>query len=167
MPTKSPGKISLERAKNIADTIVARLKPYCARIEIAGSIRRRRPLVNDIDIVLVPSDPWNMKHELMAVGQLTMGGSKIMRLVVPSQVGPLQVDIYIAMPETWATLLLIRTGSAANNIRLCTRAKEKGWHLAASGDGLFDEKGVRIAGDTEVSIYNALGEKWQEPTERG
>jgi hypothetical protein len=41
-----------------------------------------------------------------------------------------------------------------------------GWHLAASGDGLFNGKGERIAGDSEISIYNALGLAWQRPEER-
>ena len=81
--------------------------------------------------------------------------------------GDIQIDLYFAEPETWATLLLIRTGSTENNIRLATRAKELGWHLAASGDGLFNENGERIAGDTEISIYNALGLPWQRPEERG
>ncbi len=50
--------------------------------------------------------------------------------------------------------------------RLCSRAKDMGWHLAASGDGLFNENGQRIAGDTEISIYNALGLPYQRPEER-
>jgi len=45
-------------------------------------------------------------------------------------------------------------------------AKKRGWRLAASGDGLFDETGRRIAGDTERSIYEALEVPWQEPWER-
>jgi len=77
-----------------------------------------------------------------------------------------QIDIYFASPATWATLLLIRTGSAENNIRLATLAKKKGWHLAASGDGLFDENDQRIAGDTEISIYKALGLPFQPPEKR-
>jgi len=53
-----------------------------------------------------------------------------------------------------------------SNIRLATLAKKRGWRLAASGDGLFDETGRRIAGDTERSIYEALEVPWQEPWER-
>jgi len=45
-------------------------------------------------------------------------------------------------------------------------AKRKGWHLKASGDGLFNEKGERIAGETEESIYEALGTPYQTPDER-
>ena len=50
---------------------------------------------------------------------------------------------------------------------LLTLAKKKGWRLAASGDGLFNEHGERIAGDTEESIYEALGLRYQRPEERG
>ncbi|MBA7714607.1 hypothetical protein ES703_123634 [subsurface metagenome] len=46
------------------------------------------------------------------------------------------------------------------------RAKIRGWRLAASGDGLFNEKGERIAGDTEESIYKALGLPYQPPERR-
>ena len=156
------GKMTLERAQKVADAVVKRLSPYCQRIEIAGSIRRRKPWVNDVDLVLVPKDLWNLHSELMKLGQLKMSGKKIMRVMV----GSTQVDLYIAEPETWATLLLIRTGSKENNIRLCSRAKDMGWHLAASGDGLFNAKGERIAGDSEISIYNALGLPFQRPEER-
>jgi len=155
--------MEIERAQKIANEVVKRLSPYCWRIQIAGSIRRQKPTVNDIDIVLIPSDLWNLRHEIMGLGQVKMSGMKIMRVTVNST----QVDIYVASEETWATLLLIRTGSKENNIRLATLAKKKGWHLAASGDGLFNEKGERIAGDTEESIYEALGLPYQEPEERG
>ena len=154
--------IELERARGIAQEVVKRLKPYCKRIEIAGSIRRKKHQVNDIDLVLIPNDLWNLHHEIIRLGQVKMSGSKIMRI----SAGNTQVDIYIADEDTWATLLLIRTGSAGNNIRLATRAKKRGWHLAANGDGLFDEKGQRIAGDTEESIYQTLGLPYQEPEER-
>jgi len=156
------GKMALERAQKIADAVVKRLSPYCQKIEVAGSIRRRKPQVRDIDLVLFPKDPWNFHGELMKLGQLKMSGKKILRVMV----GSTQVDIYVADEATWATLLLIRTGSKENNIRLCSRAKDMGWHLAASGDGLFNEKEERIAGDSEISIYNALGLPYQRPEER-
>lgn len=155
--------MDLEKAKVIAGVVVKALEPYCDRIEVAGSIRRRKAWVNDVDIVLIPSDLWNLQHEIMGMGQVRMSGTKIMRVMVNST----QVDIYVASEETWATLLLIRTGSKENNIRLASLAKRKGWHLAASGGGLFNERGGRIAGDSEESIYEALGLPWQEPWERG
>jgi len=154
--------MELERAQSIADEVIKRLAPYCQRIAVAGSVRRQKPMVNDIDLVLIPNDLWSLHGELMKLGQLKMSGQKIMRVMI----GNTQVDIYVADEDTWATLLLIRTGSKESNIRLCSRAKDMGWHLAASGDGLFNEKGERIAGDSEISIYNALGLPYQRPEER-
>ena len=128
-------------------------------------MRRQKPMVRDVDLVLIPSDPWNLEMEVLALArplQPELSGDKLKRL----NYNGTQVDLYYATPETWATLLLIRTGSKENNIRLCSRAKDMGWHLAASGDGLFNEKGERIAGDSEISIYNALGLPYQRPEER-
>jgi len=155
--------MDLEKAKVIAATVVKALEPYCDRIEVAGSIRRQKSVVNDIDLVLIPRDRWNLDTVLMRSGKYKMSGKKISRVEMDS----ITLDVYFATGETWATLLLIRTGSIENNIRLCSLAKKRGWHLAASGDGLFDETWQRIAGDSEESIYQALGLPYQMPEERG
>ncbi len=154
--------MELARAQSLAEEIVERLNPYCQRIQIAGSIRRKKPIVNDIDLVLIPSDLWNLHSELRLLGQVKVSGQKIMRVMI----GNTQLDVYFADADTWATLLLIRTGSAGNNIRLASRAQKKGMRLSAAGDGLFDENGRRIAGDTEESIYHALGLPFQAPEGR-
>ena len=142
--------------------VVKALEPYCDKIEVAGSVRRQRPIVNDIDLVVIPRDQRNLDLALMRMGNYKMSGMKIARVEMDS----IPLDIYFATPETFATLFLVRTGSKENNIRLATLAKKRGWRLAASGDGLFDETGRRIAGDTERSIYEALEVPWQEPWER-
>ena len=166
--------MQLERAQKIAEGIIGGLEYYCEQvaasppasskffIEVVGSIRRKKPQVNDIDIVLVPRDRDALDRRLMQLGKLKMSGLKIARV----QMEEITLDVYYATTETWATLLLIRTGSAENNIRLATLAKKRGWHLAASGDGLFNERGERIAGNSEESIYQALDLPWQEPWER-
>ncbi|MBA7560629.1 hypothetical protein ES708_02258 [subsurface metagenome] len=155
--------MELEKAKVIADTVVKALEPYCKRIVVAGSIRRQKPTVRDIDLVLIARNRQNLDSALMRMGSYKMSGIKIARVEMDS----IPLDIYFATPETFATLLLIRTGSVESNIRLATRAKKRGWRLAASGDGLFNEHGERIAGDSEESIYEALGVPYQEPWERG
>ena len=155
--------VELERAKKIAAEAIKWLSPYCQRIEVAGSVRRQKPVVNDLDLVVIPCDRWGLDSALMRLGKYKMSGNKIARLEMDS----ISLDIYFATPETWATLLFIRTGSKENNIRLATLAKNRGWHLAASGDGLFDETGKRSAGENEESIYEALGLPWQPPEERG
>jgi DNA polymerase (family 10) len=171
MAIKPVTRIDLERARKTADEIIKHLAPYCKKhldgqtphILTVGSVRRRHTWVHDIDIVLIASDYWNLVNELKRLGRIISGGSKIIHL----EVGAIPVDIYLASEETWATLVLIRTGSTQSNIKLCSIAKERGWHLAADGSGLFNEKKERIAGETEQSIYHALGLVYKEPWERG
>lgn len=143
------------------------LAPYCDRIETAGSIRRRKSIVNDIDLVIIekPDAALQLTALFFSLGVVKINGPDIKRVYLPND--NITIDIYIATPATWATLLLIRTGSRENNIRLCSLARRKGWYLKASGDGLFDGAGNRIAGDTEQSIYEALGLPYQQPHERG
>jgi len=158
----------LEEATTIAEKVKETLSPYCEKIEIAGSIRRGKPVVHDIDMVLIerPS-AWLLLNSLIAsIGTITQGGDKIKSLWHGDKKSGIAIDIYFATPATWATLLLIRTGSKENNIRLASIAKRQGWHLKANGDGLFNERGERIAGETEESIYRALGIPYQEPKQR-
>ena len=158
--------VRLGEAKVIAERLKQLLMPCCERLQIVGSIRRSKPSVNDIDIVLIekPDQALMLTNLISNLGTLKINGPKIKRVLLPDH--NITLDIYIATPFTWATLLLIRTGSKENNISLCSTARRKGWHLKANGDGLFDEHGNRVAGDTEESIYEALGLPYQTPEER-
>lgn len=154
--------MKLQEALMLANEVMERLWPHCQHIEVAGSMRRQKAEVKDIDFVLIPSNPGQLSHEIDHLGLPVLDGEKLRRINYKGA----QVDLYYATPQTWATLLLIRTGSVKSNIRLCSLAKKRGWHLAASGDGLFNEKGERIAGDSEESIYEALGLEYKEPWQR-
>lgn len=159
-------QIPLAKAEAVAAELLEALAPYFERLEVAGSIRRRRPVVHDIDLVGVPCSAtwWELDNVIVRLADAVVRrGAKLATFVFKG----IQVDLYYATRDTWATLLLIRTGSKESNITLCIRARDRGWHLAASGDGLFDEEGQRVAGDTEESIYEALGLPYQEPWERG
>jgi len=154
--------MELKEAQRIAEGIKSRLTPYCDAIAIAGSIRRKRPLVNDIDLVLIPNNQGQLVYQLMELGGAPkLAGNKLIRVEMPV----ITVDIYVATSYTWSTLLLIRTGSKAHNIRLAKLAKRLGLKLHADGTGLT-RNGDRIAGDTEASIYRALGLRYLEPEER-
>lgn len=114
--------------------ILGPLLPFSRMIEIAGSIRRGRPMVHDIDLVMVP-DPARLadfKGWATSRGYWRKGGDRIWTLAVDG----IQVDVYFATEASWATMLLIRTGSAAHNIWLCHRATSMGMKLHASGQGL-------------------------------
>jgi DNA polymerase (family 10) len=155
--------MELAQAQKISEEIVKRLSPYCKKIVVVGSIINVPRERLSPTIVLIPSDPWNLTHEIMALGPVRQAwGEKLKRV----RYNGVQIDIYYATEETWAMLLLIRTGSMEHNVHLAGLAKKMGWRLAANGDGLFNQKGQRVAGDTEESIYAALGLPYKEPWER-
>ncbi len=153
--------MDLQKAKAIADEIVTKLKPYCEKIEIAGSIRRQKSFVRDVDIVCIPSNQGQFVYTLQKLGQIKMGGQKLIRCAMPS----ITLDVYIATPESWAMLLLVRTGSAAHNQRLAVRAKQLGLHFAADGRGILRD-GKPVAWRSEESIFEALGLPYKESWER-
>lgn len=158
--------MQLELARNLANQVVAKLNPYCRRIEIAGSIRRNKTMVRDIDLVLIPSDPWNLQHEIVGLGVLDKNGSKLKRLQLPQGAF---VDMYLCDESTWATVLLIRTGSKEHNVYLCSLAKDKGMVLHADGRGLAKVTPLReepIHCTTEQEIFSTLGLPYKEPWQR-
>ena len=164
--------MELQQAQNISQQIIKKLEPFCSRIEVAGSIRRKKQFPRDIDIVLIPGNQGKLLNALQSLGPLKSGAGKLLRIELQYgyPVG-LMLDVYIAAPETWATLLLIRTGSKEHNIKLCSLARQQGMVLHADGSGLFriepfNNVPVRIAGDTEESIFQALGLKYLKPEER-
>ncbi|MBA7693801.1 hypothetical protein ES703_102390 [subsurface metagenome] len=75
--------MELERAQRTAEAVVKRLSPYCKKdkIAVAGSVRRKKPQVRDIDLVLIPNDLWDFHAELTKLGSLKMSGKKIMRVM--------------------------------------------------------------------------------------
>ena len=157
----------------IAFNILSTIDPYCTRAEIAGSIRRRKRTVNDIDIVVQPkAHCWvklikAIRHEFDAITEKQ--GPKLATLYVPfaskQGQGHLQVDLYRASQVTWGILLLIRTGSAEHNIYLCNLAIRKGYRLLYSR-GLIDEGGAVIASKTERDVFQALGLDYIPPRDR-
>lgn len=162
----------LEQADKVAEKLKVALSPLCERFEVAGSIRRRRPMVHDIDVVCIPVNQGQFAYALQQLGKIKMGGQKIIRVAMGFTKG-IDMDVYIATPETWATLLLIRTGSTGHNIKLCKLALQQGMKLHADGSGLFkiEAQGcegveVRIAGDSEESIFEALGLPYLPPEKR-
>jgi DNA polymerase/3'-5' exonuclease PolX len=167
------------------------LEPHCERLVIAGSIRRKRPRVHDIDLVAIPKmecfertmfgAPATDLRETQffrAVKDslvLVAGGDKIISGWKKWPTGDVPVEIYIATPENWATLLLIRTGSAQHNIELCERARALEMQLHANGEGLVrgvvNERTQRtepqqIPCTTEEDIFSALKLEYKPPEAR-
>lgn len=118
------GKIDLREASTIANKIVAHISPAMSRAEVAGSIRRRKPIVGDIEIVGIPGDRNRLLRLLGEVGQTIKpgvpgtvpwtprGDARYIRLRLEEG---MNLDLFLARPENWGGLFLMRTGSAADN----------------------------------------------------
>lgn len=166
--------LPIQRAFRVADRIVAALAPYCRRIEIAGSIRRGRPTVGDIDLVALPH-PGQLEGLLSrarAHCQVVTSGPQA--TVLTMQDGT-QVDLWIAhadddgdlfrkRPSNWGTLLLCRTGSKDHNVWLASRAKAMGLHWQPH-QGVLRGEDV-VASREESDVYAALGLPWIPPVFR-
>src|SRR3989338_9168554 len=119
--------MKLDEAKKRGEQILRKIAQYIIRGRLAGSIRRNKPFVRDIDIVieLKPQNLDKLKDSIFKLGELKLKGDKLIRLIIKDT----QVDIYIASKENYEPLLLIRTGSKEHNVKLTTRALSMGMQL--------------------------------------
>jgi len=151
----------LRDAEALATRVIAVISPYCERVQVAGSVRRKRPEVHDIDIVLIPKSlHFASIVKALDPEKVLLQGPKLTRLLVEG----VQVDLCVATPETWGAILLIRTGSPEHNIRLCSIARSRGMKLSAAR-GVIKEGRV-VASRTEEEIFQALGIDYVPPENR-
>jgi DNA polymerase (family 10) len=159
--------IPLEEAEEIGRSILGKLQGLYTKAEIAGSVRRQRPIVHDIDIVLIPQlfafpDRILIKlKERWPNLEILRKGPKIIGVNLYQGVS---VDIYASEDRFWGTHLLRWTGSTAHNIRLCNRAISLGLKFAVSR-GVQRGSNV-IASRTEEAIYEALELDYLAPEDR-
>jgi len=180
----------LASARKIAERIVAELRPFCEQIEIAGSIRRARPEVGDIDLVILPREGEENALRARATAspsvRVLTQGRENMSLVLANGI---QVDLFFArraqndlagyVPGNFGMRLLAMTGSKEHNIHLAKLAEAKGYHFApyaglmrggryrfAAGGGREYHGGEVFVGEKELEILRALGLGWIEPDAR-
>jgi DNA polymerase (family 10) len=158
MLKRASGRMPLGLALPLAQEITARLRQVkgVTRIECAGSVRRMKETVGDIDILAVSAAPGKVMDAFVALPVvreiLSKGETKSS---VMTRQG-IQVDVLVVDPKDFGAAWLYFTGSKAHNIHLRDMAKKKG--LKISEYGLFVERtGKRIAGREEQEIYAALG----------
>ena len=177
--------MQLQEASVLAEKVRTALEPLCVKIEIAGSIRRSRPEVHDVDLVAIPkslteagplggtvqicdSVVWKERFPKLLKKQgliVDVSGQELIRCSYPSN--GFQVDLYRARAETWGVILLVRTGSKDHNVKLCSLARSKGLKLSAC-EGVVTKEGFgeTIASRTEEEMFSALGLRFIEPKDR-
>lgn len=179
----------LATARKIAERIREELAPFCEKIEIAGSIRRAREHVGDIDIVLLPREGEENALRTRATASSSVRvltqGRENMSLVLANG---LQVDLFFArraqndlagyVPGNFGMRLLAMTGSKEHNIHLAKLAEAKGYHFApyqglmqggrylVGPNGREYKGGHVFRGEDELEILRALGLGWIDPTAR-
>ena len=132
------------------------------RLEVAGSFRRGRDTVGDVDLLVVSDDtPAAMKRfrEYDEVETVFGSGDDKTSLVLEDG---LQVDLRAVGEASFGAALLYFTGSKAHNVRLRRRAQERDATLNEYGLWTVDGR-ERLAGSREEEVYEALGLRWIPP----
>ena len=144
-----------EQAEQIAQSLKADLEPFCERIEVGGSVRRKKPEVKDIELICIPKfgefpigqmslegEPLtsyeNLLFEHIAANRDRFGiikmGEKYAQVEVfdehPTGVRQYsKVDVFTVAPETWGYIFMLRTGPAEFSKWIVTELKRRGYML--------------------------------------
>lgn len=157
--------MELSQAQSIADRVVAHITPHCDRIEIAGSSRRRRPEVKDIEVVVIskPYDVGLFQSGLATVvdcwpkvrGELPC---KYMQRRLPEGIA---LDLFFATPENWGAILLIRTGDWRYSKHFMGTLLPR--HGYRQQGGFVHRSGEIIAVPEEMDMFDLIGAEYTAP----
>lgn len=153
----------LSRARALADHLleVLRALPCVQRAEAAGSLRRGKETVGDLDLLVISTQPQAVMDAFTA---LVDPAHVLMKGPTKSSLrweGRFQVDLRCVEEASFGAALQYFTGSKDHNVVLRGRAERLGCKL--NEYGLFDALGQSIAGADEESIYQKLGLAWIPP----
>lgn len=174
----------------IAQKFVAFLERHCTRIVIAGSLRRRKQFVSDIEILYIsmrssivdPADLFGARiaaqvadlalTALLESGTIAMRPNKNGYFAWGSQnklavhvASGIPVDFFETTEPNWCNALVVRTGPSASNVRIASEAKRRGWDWHACGDG-FTRGREHVAVKSEHDVFYHVGLPYLEPHER-
>jgi DNA polymerase (family 10) len=160
-------RMLVHRAAEVAEGVTTALAavPGVERVEVAGSFRRGRETVGDLDLLAETADPTALVErftQLPDVERVIGAGSH--KAAVKLRGGP-QVDLMIMPPGAAGTYRVHFTGSKAHNVRLRAMARDRGWSLSEHGFVRLDPDGEPATGAaaelrtfaTEAEAYAFLG----------
>lgn len=188
----SKGKIPLWLAAGLAKSLITKLEPYCERIAVAGSIRRKRDPVGDIEIVAIPKLGENLfgerDHNLdhltaRLFGMITDGmisklpefepektrgawGPKYKKFFITGNGQELQVDLFCCDVNNWGNMITIRTGSSEFSAALMSRIKNRTPYRQNDGYLMDSRTGKIIPVATERDFFSLAGVGWVNPENR-
>ncbi|MGV9168966.1 MAG: DNA polymerase/3'-5' exonuclease PolX [Promethearchaeia archaeon] len=139
------------------------------RIELAGSIRRRRATIGDADILVISADSQEVMTNFVQMEEVDRVLSKGERKSTVVLENGLQIDLLVIDEKNFGAALMYFTGSKEHNVELRKRAIERNWKLSEYGLEERDS-GEIVAQATEEEIYDKLGLEFIPPelrTNRG
>jgi DNA polymerase (family X) len=154
----------LSTARATAEQVAEALRAHggVEQLEIAGSLRRMRDTVKDIDLLVTSTEPDRVIRTfttLPSVAEILAQGPT--KATVRHQDG-LAIDLRVVEPAAFGAALQYFTGSKDHNVRVREMASRRG--LRISEYGVFDEAtGARVAGATEEEVYATVGLPWIPP----
>jgi DNA polymerase (family 10) len=151
------GRMPLHRALGYAEEILQRLRrvPGVRRAEAAGSLRRRKETVGDLDLLVAAEDAVPVVRAFTtAPGVSSVLAEGPTKASVRLRAG-IQADLRVLPLASYGAALHYFTGSKAHNIALRTLAVRRG--LKVSEYGVFDRGGRRIGGADEEDVFRAVG----------
>lgn len=160
--------MELTKALEIAERVKALLAPHCDRIEIAGSIRRKKPRVKDIEIVAIPK-PYETGLFTDGIAAVVNKWEKVKgelpckytQSLLPEGI---KLDLFFAEPGNWGMILALRTGSAAySKIKLADEWVKRGYH-SKEGYLWYGHKKYEVR--EEIDLFNRLSIPWVDPEQR-
>lgn len=160
--------MKLEQALEIAEKVKASLAPHCERIAIAGSIRRKKPEVKDIEIVAIPK-PFGTGLFESGVAAIVNQWKKVKgelpckytQRILPEGI---KLDLFFATPENWGYVFAIRTGSDDYSHKVLAANWVKQGYKGV--DGNLTYKGEVIPVYEEEELFNRLGLSYIPPEQR-
>ncbi len=184
MKTKRP----LADMLPVAERIAAWLEPQCERIQIAGSIRRKCAIIGDIEIVAIAKPildlfggptgetevDWLFRQDSPIV--MTKNGPRYKQFTVEDKNNEYQVDLFLATPENWGYILMLRTGPEDFSKRMVTPVGFGGLkpnrYLVSDGS-VWEKESHRgtpietiVGVEEEVEMFRLWGMNYIEPEER-
>jgi DNA polymerase (family 10) len=157
-------RIPLGTAWPVASDLLEGLQEHCPEVldaTVAGSLRRMRATVGDIDLLAASGAPAAVMRAFAGhprVAEVLLSGET--KTSVRLQNG-LQVDLRVLEPERWGAALQYFTGSQAHNVRVREIAQRQG--LSLSEYGFRRQDGSEILCPDEADVYETLGLPWIPP----
>jgi DNA polymerase (family X) len=160
-------RVLLNVAAETAASVIARVGdlPGCQRIATAGSLRRARESIGDVDVLAAGDDSAPLMAALTSMPDAAeVIGSGPAKTSIRTSAG-LQVDLRVVPLDVWGAALQYFTGSQEHNVRIRELAVRR--KLKLSEYGLFEvETGDLVVSRTEEEVYARLGMQWIPPTLR-